>query len=49
MSQVVSSWELPATPENFARLQQVVKDLQAVHDPRTDNSTRFQAQSVFIH
>ena len=44
--QHVNAWEYPATPENVARLQQVVKDLEIVHDYRSTNTQRLQAQSV---
>lgn len=44
--QQVNAWEYPATPENVARLQQVVKDLEIVHDYRSTNTERLQAQSV---
>jgi hypothetical protein len=44
--QQVNAWEYPATPENVARLQQVVTDLETVHDYRSTNTQRLQAQSV---
>jgi len=46
--QVVQPWDLEPTQENIARLQQIVKDLEAVHDPRTTNIQRLQAQSVTL-
>jgi hypothetical protein len=44
--QQVNAWDYPATPENVARLQMVVKDLEVVHDYRSSNTERLQAQSV---
>ena len=41
-----NAWEYPATPENVARLQLVVKDLEVVHDYHSTNTERLQAQSV---
>ena len=42
----VNAWDLEPTPENISRLQTVVNDLETVHDPRTSNHQRLQAQSV---
>jgi hypothetical protein len=43
----VSSWDLEPTQQNIALLQQVVKDLETVHNPQTINTRRLQSQSVF--
>ena len=45
---IAGDWQLQPSPDNFARLQQVVADLDAVHNPRTDNALRLQAQSVHV-
>ena len=42
----VSSWDLEPTQQNIAHLQQVVKDLETVHNPQTSNTQRLQSQSV---
>ena len=42
----VSSWDLEPTQQNIALLQQVVKDLETVHNPQTTNTQRLQSQSV---
>jgi hypothetical protein len=39
-------WQLQPSQDNIARLQQVVADLDAVHNPGTDNAHRLQALSV---
>lgn len=39
-------WQLQPSHDNIARLQLVVADLDAVHNARTDNAHRLQAQSV---
>ena len=44
--QQVASWDLEPTQQNITHLQQVVKDLETVHDPRTTNAQRLQSQSV---
>jgi hypothetical protein len=44
--QQVTSWDLEPTQQNITHLQQVVKDLEIVHDPRTTNTQRLQSQSV---
>jgi hypothetical protein len=41
-----STWELEPSQENVQQLQQIVQELQLVHDPRTSNEHRLQAQSV---
>ena len=45
--QQVASWDLEPTQQNITHLQQVVKDLETVHDPRTNNTQRLQSQSVY--
>ena len=42
----VNAWDLEPTPENIARLQQIVEDLEIVHAASTNNAQRLQAQSV---
>lgn len=44
----VPSWDLPPTQQNIEHLRQVVKDLETVHNPRTTNTQRLQAQSVLL-
>ena len=44
--QQVRAWDLEPTPANASLLQQVVRDLETVHNPRTNNQQRLQAQTV---
>ena len=40
------TWELEPSAENIQQLQQIVKDLETVHDPRTSNAQRLDSQTV---